>query len=368
MNPLPVILRHGCKINYTLRVLRRRPDGYHDLESLFLPLSLPCDRLEIRPLPDQDGQKVESARNAEGRPSRQARYGRPGRAPAQGLCRVEFVRAEEAGGVREADGAREGEALGAVHPLEGVDPADNTLTRAYAWYAARTAFAPGLAIRVHKGIPMGAGLGGGSANAACLLAFLQQEAARSGLTPLSREALLSGAWQIGADVPFFILGRAAMARGTGEILTPVPNPVAGLYLLLLCPGIGVPTGWAYAALDAARGDAALCKKSGRPEPPEKNTKAEGSLRDLCLTGRQSQATNSLAQAMEPANDFEGPVFARFPELGRLKSSLYALGAAQAGMSGTGSALFGLFRDEDMALAAMKTLASKGFAVYMQQMA
>lgn len=309
-----ISLRHGCKINLFLRVLDRLPDGYHTIASLFVPLAEPCDRMDIVAAPS-----------------------------SHTGCSVAFADRH----------------TGA--PLPHIDPNENTLTKAYAWYVGQTDFAPDLTVTVHKGIPEGAGLGGGSANAACLLDFLQNLACRSGVPPLERSALVAGAAAVGADVPFFLQEKAALAEGIGDRLLPVDNPVAGAYLVLLCPCLSVPTAWAYAALDDARRNAAQQDDSGQEK------KAGKKLRQG-LTTQSGQATYSLARWEDAGNDFEAVVFARFPELSRLQKTLLELGAKTARMSGTGSSLFGLFPDKVTAQMAAKTLASQGLNVYMQRIA
>jgi len=294
-------LRAGCKINLYLHVGMRLPNGYHTLESLFLPLAQPHDILEVRPLAGA----------------------------SQGLARTSFVTACEQ-----------------ERPISGIDPRHNTLTRAAAWHAEQTGFRPALDIRVRKGIPHGAGLGGGSSDAAALLLWLREQAALAGadLPPFPR--FLESAAAIGADVPFFLQGKPALAEGIGEKLRPAANPYAGYFLLLLCPGLAVSTSWAFAALDRERG--------------EKNPPGG-------LTSEGSQARSSLARALKQGNDFEPVVFAAYPELERLYGQLLQSGAAQARMSGTGSSLFGLYREEKIAREAAKMLARDGLSVYIQRL-
>jgi 4-diphosphocytidyl-2-C-methyl-D-erythritol kinase len=295
-------LRAGCKINPYLHVGERLPSGYHTLESLLLPLAEPHDTLEIR---------VSSG-------------------ASEGLVQTSFVMA--------CEGTR---------PISGIDPKHNTLTRAAAWHAEQTNFRPALDIRVRKGIPHGAGLGGGSSDAAALLLWLREQAVLAGIDVPPFPRFLESAAAIGADVPFFLLGKPALAEGIGEKLRPVPNPYAGYFLLLLCPGIAVSTAWAFAALDRERA--------------EKNTPGG-------LTSAGSRAKSSLAHTPDPpghGNDFEPLVFAAYPELGRLHEELLQSGTALARMSGTGSSLFGLYREEKTAREAAKILARKGLSIYIQ---
>ena len=304
-------LRAGCKINLFLHVGARLANGYHSLESLFIPLREPHDLLEVRLLP-----------------------GAP-----EGSVTVSF---------HTADGFGE--------PLPGIDPIRNTVTRACTWHAEQTGYAPALDICVRKGIPHGAGLGGGSADAAAILFWLRARAAEAGVPLPPPDLFAQNTAAIGADVPFFILNRTALASGVGEKLTPVPNPYAGHYLLLLCPGIAVSTAWAFGALDAAREAGSFT--DGPEKNPEKNATA-------VLTSEGSRATHSLARTPGRGNDFEPIVFAAYPELARLHGQLLSSGASEARMSGTGSSFFALYRDEKNARETAKKLAKDEYTVYIQ---
>lgn len=290
----PRTLLCGCKINLWLRVGRRLANGYHVIDSLFLPLANPFDRIELQ--------------------------------AARGKSHVRFT------------------CLDGTAP-SGIDPVHNTICRTLAWYAEKTGFAPALDIRVHKGIPQGSGLGGGSSDAATLLLWLQGEAERTGQRPLAPETLLRESAAIGADVPFFLLNRPALAGGVGEKLTPCPNPAAGLYAVLVCPALSVPTAWAFAELDRRREGCA---------PPLQDSNG-------------FTASPYIPPPEDWRNDFEKPVFAAHPELDGIHAALLASGALTARMSGTGSTLFGLYRDKKIAAQAAKTLASPSASVYMQRL-
>ena len=160
----PILLEAGCKINLGLKILGQREDGYHLIDSIFYPLKAPCDKLYM-------------------------------------------ARAREEG-------------IRVLTDCRGVDPEKNTLTKAWKVFAETTGFAQALVVRLEKNIPWGAGLGGGSADAACVLrhmALLAKEAGR----PVSEEALLSMAARVGADVPFFLRNVPMRVQGIGEILTEV---------------------------------------------------------------------------------------------------------------------------------------------------
>lgn len=311
------MMKSGCKINLFLRVLGRRPDGYHDIESLFLPLAEPHDEIHVTPLADSH----------------------PG--PVHDRLRCVFLSPASGGS--------------APLPLSGIDPQTNTLSRAYSLYAIATGFAPRLGIRVIKRVPAGAGLGGGSANAAALLRYLQRMAANSGLRPLDAAALVALASRVGADVPFFLQDGPALVGGIGEKLTPCASPFPGLYLVLVCPGLRVSTAWAFAALDKRRLLLPLPASSSQKNGEER------------LTTGQPRATTSLVQAQDFKNDFEDLVFAHFPELARLHGFLCGSGAELARMSGTGASLFALYRDKRIAREAAKTLANENASVYTQRL-
>ncbi|MDR3175886.1 MAG: 4-(cytidine 5'-diphospho)-2-C-methyl-D-erythritol kinase [Desulfovibrio sp.] len=287
-----VYLRGGCKINLFLRVGRRLESGYHELRSLMLPLSEPHDRIVVKPIR---------------------------KAGASGLV-VRFYALDEAAEIRD------------------IDPENNTLTKAYRWFERRTGFAPPLSLDVHKGIPQGAGLGGGSSDAALFLSFLCS-LGRGPDRPSDDAVFLRDSAEIGADVPFFLLREPALVSGMGEELAACSNPCSGLSLLLVCPGIGISTAWAFRALDM--------KRRGRI------TALPGSLDPLSL--------------MRLGNDFEELVFERHPETEAVRDLLLSYGAKTARLTGTGSALFGLFCDAGAAQKGQEELARRGYSVYRQQL-
>ena len=306
-------IQHGCKINYSLRVGQRLANGYHNIESIFLPLANPFDRLAFR-------------------------------------------LSQKRGDIR----VRMNPTGSSVESIRNLSPDDNTIVRAYRLYADRTGFRPELDVLVDKSIPPGAGLGGGSANAAATLSFLQQQAAEAGVQPLSEQELHDAAGSLGADVPFFLRNSAAHVTGIGDKITPMENPAAGLFLLLVCPDIAVSTAWAYAELDILRERNSLSPPIGQKDC--KNTPIE------CLTTEMHRANySSPAGLLEHGNDFEAVVFVRYPDIARLKRRLYDLGAETAHLSGTGSSMFSLFQDAAKALAAERSLANQGLQVYGQKM-
>lgn len=329
-------IRTGCKINVFLRVLRRREDGYHDIESLFLPLDEPHDEIHVGLSP----------------------------AAPPGTARCAFF-ATDAKNV-------------APRRLEGIDPEKNTLTRACALFAEASDFAPALDIRVIKGVPQGAGLGGGSANAAALLLHLQMKAALAGAAPLSAGALSALAARVGADVPFFLFGSPALVSGIGERLAACASPFPGRYLVLVCPGVSVSTPWAFDALDQRREalgrtqQVAFSKKAPEcdafapggfcvgGEMPQKKSPAQ-------LTSGAARATTAPAWAHDFQNDFEEVVFAAFPEIARLYGILCGTGAELVRMSGTGASLFAVYKEKNIAASTAKILAKENASVYTQRL-
>lgn len=271
--PAALALRAPAKVNLFLRVLSRRSDGFHELETLFQAVDL-CDEIVVR------------------------------RAP-RGVA-LEVVGAE----------------LG--------PPEANLAHRAARALLAATGDAGGLGIRLHKRIPAGAGLGGGSSDAA---AVLRAGDALLG-TGLSRAALHRLGAGLGSDVPFF-LGASTLARGTGrgERLEPLaPLPEASVVLVL--PPVHVATGAAYGALARTRqeGGEAPCSAPVVDAPESWDEVA------------------SLAH-----NDFEAVIRALHPEVGEALAALRSAGAAPALLSGSGGACFGIFRDAGRAEHAALTI-------------
>ena len=282
---VPVVIRTGCKIVWFLRIGPKRPDGYHDLQTLFIPLDAPHDELQIR----------------------------PGTAPG----------------------------LRVICAEPGIAPEHNTLTTAYRLWRETTGGAPDLELTLIKGVPHGAGLGGGSADAAGLLLHLQEWAGTTGRVPLSPEVLNALAARVGADVPFFLLNKPALAEGIGERLREVPNPAAGRIVLTVCPPVEVSTAWAFATLDAER---------------EKNEKSK--TNGLTRTGPKDNTTFSCGANQE--NDFQEVVFRAFPELVRIRDGLLEYGATAARMSGSGSTVFGVFTKIEQAERTVATMPHRAY--------
>lgn len=264
-------LQAAAKVNFRLDVLRKRPDGYHDLRMLMQRISL-FDELTLRLLPEP-------------------------------VIRVS------------SDSA----AL----------PADdgNIAWRAAAALLPRAGREVGVAIDIVKRIPVAAGLGGGSSDAAAVLMGLNELLALG----LGREELMAIGLQLGADVPFFIFGKPALAEGVGERLTAVAG-LPPLQLVVVNPGIPVATAWVYQNLGLTT------EKTAAKIPSLYKTAAE-----LCTV---------------LANDLEAVTLGRFPVIGEIKERLLAAGALGALMSGSGPSVFGVFANQEQAAAVAGQLAGE----------
>lgn len=273
-------LRLACpaKVNLSLEVLGRRADGYHDLRSVMVPISL-ADELEVR------------------------------LAPAPGI-RVAVDGADLPCG---PDNLVHRAAARFLETLRGPGALDR---------------APGVDIRLVKRIPVGAGLGGGSSDAAgTLLALDRLLDARLGEAGLAAIGL-----ELGADVPFFVHGRPALATGIGERLAPLDG-LPTLWLVLVNPGFQVSTAWVF------REFAAAAASGARLTPPGSQSTIDRFLQGSALAG------------VEFRNDLESVTLRAYPVLEALKGELSASGAVATLMSGSGPTVFGIFLDEPAARAA-----------------
>ncbi|MBQ4392463.1 MAG: 4-(cytidine 5'-diphospho)-2-C-methyl-D-erythritol kinase [Prevotella sp.] len=251
-----------AKINLGLNVVERRPDGYHNLETVFYPVPIE-DALEVTPMDD--------------------------RFPSATGCDLKVTNMA----------------------IEG-DEERNLVVRAYHLLKAEFPSLVRVHINLFKAIPTQAGMGGGSSDGAAMLTLLN-DMCRLGL---SQQQLIDRAARLGADCPFFVMGRPAYAEGIGERLNPIDLDLKGWHLAVVRPDIPVPTKEAFTLI--------------RPHRPQKN--CLDIVRQPVDTWRD-----------ELVNDFEQSVFALHPEIGAVKQQLYGLGAVYAAMSGSGSAVFGLFR-------------------------
>lgn len=253
-----MLLQPNAKINIGLNIVGKRADGYHNLETVFYPINL-CDRLEI-------------CRTAE----------------------HNDLRYKTSGGIM-LDCAEE----------------DNLIVRTYHIFKKRYDIG-GVDITFEKHIPFGAGLGGGSSDAAHTAIALN----RLFDLQLSSEELQQIVGQLGADCPFFIINGPCFAQGIGDIMQPIDIDLKDYELLLIKPDIYVSTRDAYAHITPKQPKTSLTEIIHLPV---------------------KQWKDSLY------NDFEESVFKRYPQLAEVKNVLYEYGAEYASMSGSGSSFYGLFR-------------------------
>ena len=319
-----MITNPNVKINLGLNILRKREDGFHDLETLFVPYFGIHDTLEI--ITGDDYSRTSAAlfaKYGEGVPAKQ------GTQKPEGIFGVET---NENDAPKIVQGISEdGSLMITIAREEGVDwdPLKDLCTKAY-FILAEDFKLPPVKMFLEKTSPVGAGLGGGSADAAFTLMMLN-EMCGLGLT---RQQLAGYASRLGSDCAFFIYNRPMIGEGRGEVLTeydghfcfsknssepePETDPDKAVYeLQVLAPaGVAVSTKEAYGGI--------------RPHLPEQ------SLRDVL--SRPVEEWKGLL-----VNDFEETVFAKHPELAAIKSSLYDSGAVYASMSGSGSALFAIYK-------------------------
>lgn len=255
-----MLLYPNCKINLGLRIIRKREDGYHDLETIFVPVYGLHDELEVNPSDSFSFTQEGIAVN----------------------CKAE----------------------------------DNLLIKCYRAMAAKYPQVGPVSIRFRKNIPFGAGLGGGSSDAAHM-AIALNELFELGLT---KEELAAEIKPLGADCPFFIYNKPCYAGGIGDILTPVDLNLNGVRILLIKPEEGVSTKEAYSGL--------------------KSYSVSG------LTAERSYSDSDLiGEAGLFINDFEATVFPNHPIIADIKKRLLDAGAFFASMSGSGSTVFGLFKND-----------------------
>ena len=249
----------NAKINLGLNVVEKRPDGYHNLETVFYPINL------------QDALEVNRLENT----------GEPYRLRVSGST------------------------------LDG-SPEDNLVVKAYTLLSDAYSLPP-VDIHLFKHIPTGAGLGGGSSDCAFMIKTLNEKF-RLGM---SIEEMEKHAARLGADCAFFIQNQPVFATGTGNVFERVSLSLADYTLVLVKPDISVSTREAYGGI--------------RPRRPET------SLKEIIR-----RPVEEWRDCMK--NDFEESVFAKHPEIAAIKDKLYDIGATYASMTGSGSAVYGLFRN------------------------
>lgn len=245
----------NCKINLGLHITGKRPDGFHALETIFYPVPL-CDILELVTSTTLTFQSTGLSI--------------PGNTDSN-LC------------------------LKAYHLLKQDFPN-----------------MPPVQMHLHKIIPMGAGLGGGSADGAFALSLLNEKFSLG----LTQAQLIDYALQLGSDCPFFIINQPCYATGRGEQLTPLSLDLSNHYFVLVNPAIHISTKWAFEQITPA---------------PSKID-----LKEIVQTPIE-------AWRHQLFNDFEIPISKAHPAIGTIKNQLYELGASYAAMTGSGSTVFGIFK-------------------------
>ena len=248
----------NCKINIGLNIVGKRADGYHNLQTVFYPLAIK-DVIEIIEAPEQ----------------------------------------------------KEGADFSSTGLAVAGSTESNLCMKAYQLLKKEFPHLPLVLMHLHKTIPMGAGLGGGSADAAFVLQLLNKKFNLG----ISSQRLMECALQLGSDCPFFILNKPCYATGRGEIFTPVTVDLSAYKIFLINPGIHISTALAFSQINREKNESNLLEYISMPV---------AAWKDLII------------------NDFEKPVFDACPELAKIKNELYDKGAIYASMSGSGSSLYGIF--------------------------
>lgn len=251
----------NCKINLGLHVVSKREDGFHNIETVFYPVNW-CDALEVIENPE------------------------PGEA---------FIFSQSG--------------LSISGKME-----DNLLYKAWRLITAERKI-PNIRVHLHKNIPMGAGLGGGSSDAACFLNVLNSQFNLN----YSVLELKNMASSLGSDCAFFIENQPVYAKGRGNEFSEIEVDLSTYYILLVYPGIHSNTKEAYDGL--------------KPKLP---------AHDLVTLIEKTPITRWKDTLV---NDFESAIFKKYPEIKLLKENLYTAGASYASLSGSGSAVFGIFKEE-----------------------
>ena len=249
----------NCKINLGLNIIGKREDGYHNLETVFYPLPF-YDVLEIITSDKTENEFFLTGVNIDG------------------------------------------------------DSKNNLCLKAYEILKKDFPQLPFIKIYLQKNIPIGAGLGGGSADGAFMLTLLNEKFNLN----VSEEKLLQYALQLGSDCPFFIKNKPCFAQSRGEVLEEIQIKLSGYKLLLVNPQIRINTSWAFSQIQPA-----VSKKP---------------LKEII-----QQPVSEWKKQLK--NDFEQAIFAAHPSLQKIKLQLYNLGAIYASMSGSGSTIFGIFNSD-----------------------
>ncbi len=254
-----MIVFPNAKVNIGLNVVNKRPDGFHDIEAIFYPVGL-CDILEFIPVTDKTSNSSLAS---------------------SGI------------------------------PVDG-NPADNLCLKAYEVLKDRHGLPP-IKIHLHKNIPVGSGLGGGSSDAAYMLSALNDYFELN----YSKKEMAGFAEQLGSDCAFFIDNAAAFSWGKGEKLEKISLNLKGYYISIIHPCLSINTAQAYTRV--------------RPKKPEKTLK--------------ETISNPIATWKNHIkNDFEDVISVQYPVITRIKEELYNNGALFAAMTGSGSSVFGIFKN------------------------
>ncbi len=257
-----MILFPNCKINLGLHILRKRSDGYHDIETFFYPFPL-TDALEIIPASKTDNS---------------------------------FIHLTTSG-----------------IPVDG-NTESNLCVKAYNLLKKDYPQLPPVSVHLHKVIPSGAGLGGGSSDAAFMLKALNE----TGQLNLSKEKMAEYALQLGSDCPFFLINKSCYATGQGEKLEEYQVDLSDYKIMIINPGIHLDTSKAFSNITPAIPSTSIKEIITQP-----------------IIDWKKQLTN----------DFEKAVFDVYKEVADIKSTLYKLGAIYASMSGSGSTVYGIFKKD-----------------------
>ena len=254
-----MVLFANSKINLGLHIIRKRNDGYHDIETVFYPVPLQ-DALEVIQNDEPEEKNIQFS--------------------TSGLT------------------------------IQGKNE-DNLCIKAYHLLKKDFPQLSSIKLHLHKTIPTGTGLGGGSADGAFTLKLLNQKFDLG----LSTEQLLDYALQLGSDCPFFIINKPCYATGRGEVLETMKLDFSAYKLIIVNPGIHVSTAEAFSLITP--------------------TLSSGSIKQIIHQPVESWKTNLK-------NDFEEPVFKKYPEIKQIKDDLYKAGAVYASMTGSGSTVYGIF--------------------------
>ena len=250
-----MIVFPNCKINLGLHITRKRADGYHDLETIFFPLQV-NDALEFIPSSEFSFQTT-------------------------GLS---------------------------IHGNQE----ENICIKTYTLLKNRFPLLPPVSLHLHKAIPMGAGLGGGSSDAAFLLKAMNSYFELG----LSTDDMIKISLELGSDCPFFIVNKPCYAIGRGEILEPIDLDLSGYHIVLVYPGMEIKTAAAFEGIIP------------HPSP-------------VSIREQIKMPITSWKERI--VNDFEKSVFGKFPEIQNIRNGLYAAGALYASMTGSGSTCYGIFK-------------------------